>query len=70
VDGRNGLLVERDPVAVAGALSRVLRQPLWAQLHDAALVDVQSWSWPAATKTLVGIFGQVARSRDKADATE
>jgi glycosyltransferase involved in cell wall biosynthesis len=60
-DNRNGVLVDRNPPAVAAGLTRVLRPGFWEALHSAALREVQGWTWPASTKTLSEIFSQVGR---------
>ncbi len=63
VDGENGLLVEpRDVDALAGAIARMLDDaPLRARLAARALDEARTlYSWTSVTRTIEGIYEDVA----------
>jgi glycosyltransferase involved in cell wall biosynthesis len=64
-DGENGLLVpERDPVALAGALTRLATDPaLASRLGEAAARSAQRYAWPGLVEQFVEVFGDVALRR-------
>ncbi len=62
VDGRNGLLVERDPRALADAVERAMDGSTWPRLSRSAQADARRWSWDRAGERLVELFEMVAGS--------
>jgi phosphatidyl-myo-inositol dimannoside synthase len=61
-DGENGLLVpERDPAALAAALTRLATEPgLAARLGEAAERSAQRYAWPVVVERFVELFGDVS----------
>jgi glycosyltransferase involved in cell wall biosynthesis len=60
-DGITGLLCRAgDHAAIAAAVQRILRdQPLAARLRDAALIEVQQYTWSRVRQTWVDLYASV-----------
>jgi glycosyltransferase involved in cell wall biosynthesis len=61
-DGRNGLLAEADPVALAHAMAAVMANPAqYVGMSRANLEDAAGYAWPAVCEQMADLYRELVR---------